>query len=46
MAGMQAAAKQFPGHMEGFLITLEQGEEGCYRMLFAVWLYPSKENRA
>ena len=35
MAGMQAAAAQFPGHMGGFLIPPEQAEQGCYRMLFA-----------
>jgi len=35
MSQMQAAAKQFPGHMGGFLIPPEQGEEGCWRMLFA-----------
>jgi uncharacterized protein len=35
MAGMQAAAAQFPGHMGGFLIPPEQSEQGCYRMLFA-----------
>jgi uncharacterized protein len=35
MAGMQAAAAEFPGHMGGFLIHPEQAEEGCYRTLFA-----------
>ena len=35
MAGMQAAAAAFPGHMGGFLIHPEQAEEGCYRTLFA-----------
>ncbi|MDR3455468.1 MAG: antibiotic biosynthesis monooxygenase [Rhodoferax sp.] len=35
MAGMQAAAAQFPGHMGGFLIPPEQAEQSCYRMLFA-----------
>ena len=35
MAGMQAAAAQFPGHMGGFLIPPEPAEQGCYRMLFA-----------
>jgi len=35
MAGIQAEAAQFPGHMGGFLIPPEQGEDGCYRMLFA-----------
>lgn len=44
MAGMQAAASQFPGHMGGALIAPPgnpgQGGESCYRMLLAVWLYP------
>jgi uncharacterized protein len=35
MAGMQAVAAQFPGHMGGFLIPPEQAEQGCYRVLFA-----------
>ena len=35
MAGMQAAAASFPGHMGGFLIPPEQAEQGCYRVLFA-----------
>ena len=35
MAGIQAVAAQFPGHMGGFLIPPEQTEQGCYRMLFA-----------
>ena len=35
MAGMQAVAAQFPGHMGGFLIPPEQAEQGSYRMLFA-----------
>ena len=35
MAGMQAAAAAFPGHMGGFLIPPEQAEQGCYRTLFA-----------
>lgn len=34
MAGMQAEAKAFPGHMGGFLIPPE-ADEGCWRMLFA-----------
>jgi uncharacterized protein len=35
MAGMQAAAATFPGHMGGFLIPPEPAEQGCYRVLFA-----------
>lgn len=35
MAGMQASATDFPGHMGGFLIPPEQAEQGVYRMLFA-----------
>jgi antibiotic biosynthesis monooxygenase (ABM) superfamily enzyme len=35
MAGMQTAAAGFLGHMGGFLIPPERGEEGCYRVLFA-----------
>jgi len=35
MAGMQAAAANFAGHMGGFLIPPEQPERGCYRVLFA-----------
>jgi antibiotic biosynthesis monooxygenase (ABM) superfamily enzyme len=35
MAGMQAEAATFPGHMGGFLIPPEQAEQGCYRTLFA-----------
>jgi uncharacterized protein len=35
MAGMQAAAASFPGHMGGFLIPPETTEQGCYRVLFA-----------
>jgi uncharacterized protein len=35
MAGMQAAAASFPGHMGGFLIPPERSEQGCYRVLFA-----------
>jgi hypothetical protein len=35
MAGMQAAAARFPGHMGGFLIPPDTPEQGCYRMLFA-----------
>jgi uncharacterized protein len=35
MAGMQAEAALFAGHMGGFLIPPEQAEQGCYRMLFA-----------
>lgn len=35
MAGMQAAAAQFPGHMGGFLIPPDTPENGCYRTLFA-----------
>ena len=31
MADMRAAAAQFPGHMGGFLIPPERGEDGCYR---------------
>ena len=34
MAGMQASAATFPGHMGGFLMHPEPGDE-CYRMLFA-----------
>lgn len=35
MAGMQAAAAQFAGHMGGFLIPPDVPENGCYRTLFA-----------
>lgn len=35
MAGMQAAAAGFPGHMGGFLIPPEPAEQGCWRTLFA-----------
>lgn len=35
MAGMRAAAAQFPGHLGGFLIPPERAEEGCWRVLFA-----------
>lgn len=35
MAGMQAAAASFPGHMGGFLIPPDRVEQGCYRVLFA-----------
>jgi antibiotic biosynthesis monooxygenase (ABM) superfamily enzyme len=35
MAGMQAEAARFPGHMGGFLIAPEGPEDDCYRTLFA-----------
>ena len=35
MAGMQAVAASFAGHMGGFLIHPESAEERCYRTLFA-----------
>jgi antibiotic biosynthesis monooxygenase (ABM) superfamily enzyme len=35
VAGMQAAAASFPGHMGGFLIPPEPAEQGCWRVLFA-----------
>jgi antibiotic biosynthesis monooxygenase (ABM) superfamily enzyme len=35
MAGMQAAAADFPGHRGGFLIHPQRAEPGCYRVLFA-----------
>ena len=35
MAGKQAAAAQFPGHMGGFLIPPDVPENSCYRTLFA-----------
>ena len=35
MAGMQAAAAGFPGHMGGFLMPPEPPEQACYRVLFA-----------
>lgn len=35
MTDMRAMAATFPGHMGGFLIPPEQGEAGCWRVLFA-----------
>lgn len=35
MGAMQAAAAEYPGHMGGFLIPPEEGEQGCWRVLFA-----------
>ena len=35
MAGMQAAAATFPGHMGGVLFPLDPAEPGCYHTLFA-----------
>ena len=35
MQKMEEAAQQFSGHMGGFLIEPEHGEESCYHMLFA-----------
>ncbi|MBL8471262.1 MAG: antibiotic biosynthesis monooxygenase [Rhodocyclaceae bacterium] len=53
MAGMTACAAQFPGHMGGFLIPPEAGEQGCYRNLFAfdtqahldVWLQSAERGK-
>ncbi|MFT3817307.1 MAG: antibiotic biosynthesis monooxygenase [Rubrivivax sp.] len=35
MTDMRAMAATFPGHMGGFVIPPEQGESGCWRVLFA-----------
>lgn len=45
MAGMQASAALFPGHMGGFLIPPERGEDNYWRMLFAFDTAAHSESR-